>query len=139
MESSPIVLPYRGMTKTGSYPNPLFPFASRPILPRHSPSTTSSSPRWVTNAITHLNTASLFPAGIPSSSLNNFRLFSRSSAPSPAYRAERTPGLPSRQSTSKPESSAKVVFPVHLAKKRAFLRALSRKASPFSTTSGASG
>ena len=54
-------------------------------------------------------------------------MFLSSSAPSPEYRADLVPGSPPNASTSRPESSARAVFPVYFATATAFLTAFSSK------------
>ena len=83
--------------------------------------------------MTHIKAADRL--SLPCISFNNLELLSLSVAFGPAYRAERTPGAPPKASTSRPESSAMAGKPSAFAVKEAFLKALSSKVSPSSSTS----
>src|SRR5208283_4952533 len=123
----------------GSYPKPELPRGSRVIRPSHAPRKSFSSPSEATRAKAQTNLAERSESGTPSISSRTRKYFSSSDALSPAYRAECTPGRPSRASTHSPESSARVTMPVEYAIILAFFRAFSSKVAPSSTTYGMPG
>jgi hypothetical protein len=85
-----------------------------------------SSPLGVTKTATQRYRALLRSYGTPSRDSMSLALLSSSLARSPENRADRTPGAPSRASTSMPESSASTALPVTDATARALRSALAR-------------
>jgi len=100
-------------------------------IPRPNAGDGSSAVR--ANAITQRKRADRAASGTACIASSNFLMFARSPAPSPAYRADRTPGAPPSASTSRPESSAIAGRPLNAAACRAFKSALSSKVSPVSS------
>ena len=88
---------------------------------------------------THRNRAERWSSSISESASSKAALFSASVTPSPAKRAERTPGRPPSASTSSPESSARVTIIESEAAERPLMRALSSSVAPSSAGGGRSG
>ena len=152
--SSPTVLPYRGTTKSGSYPKPLRPFGETAIRPYHVPWATAISPDGPAgrlprpalrrhldgggsaSANTQRYRARRRPEGIPCKRRSSFVLLAPSSPCLPENLADRTPGPHRSASTSIPESSATAGHPVARAAATAFLIALASHVFPVSRTTG---
>ena len=89
--------------------------------------------------IAHLKRAVLLSKGKSPKRFKSLLLFLVSSVGIPENLAELTPGCPSKKSTSRPESSARLTNPVFSDTVRAFNNAFSAKVLPSSTISPISG
>ena len=126
--------PFLQLRREGDHSqNPCSPLGSKLIYPGQSASTTRLSlpglqpPRSYGTGLNDLSRSKTM-----ANSCNNFALFSASVAPTPAKRADQTPGKPPKISTFKgPESSAKTVFPVSSAIVSAFRRHSLQRSSCF--------
>lgn len=109
------------------------------MLPGHLPDAVRKTrPVSSETAISHTKQAFLWSPAAVASFLNNFSVFSASEAFSPANLADRTPGIPLRNGTSNPESSASTHRLVERAYAEAFSAAFSAKVAPVSFTIGRS-
>src|SRR5690606_583198 len=112
------------------------------MLPRHSPRTTvvtNPSSDGTTSAQADTKAAPRRSSGTSCIWPSSSAVFASSSPWRPLQRAESTPGMPRRASTSRPESSATQGIPVAAAPSRALAPAFASKVSPVSGASGYGG